>query len=172
MHAIGDEACRMALDAVAGIDPLARPRIEHAQQVDSVDFRRFSGTIASMQPLHRADDGRFAESRLGPTRARGSFAFRRLLNAGAVGVDVFGAAIDKPQPRPIRDECIGLFVVDDGVQLVPDLHALLRVEFAATLDAPASHRLRRMLVCPYQNDLSPEEASKLCGEDVCPLGHF
>lgn len=84
MHAIGDEACRRAMDAIAGIDPSVRPRIEHAQQIDNADFRRFSNTIASMQPLHRADDGRFAESRVGSARTPGSFAFRRLLDAGAV----------------------------------------------------------------------------------------
>jgi len=84
MHAIGDEAVRMALDAIEGIDPAVRPRIEHAQQIDRADIPRFAGVIASMQPLHRADDGRYAASRLGTHRLAGSFAFRSLLDAGAI----------------------------------------------------------------------------------------
>jgi len=84
MHAIGDEAVRFALDAIEGIDPAVRPRIEHAQQIDAADFSRFAGVIASMQPLHRADDGRFALARLGKARLAGSFTFRSLLDAGAI----------------------------------------------------------------------------------------
>lgn len=84
MHAIGDAAARLALDAIEGIDPTSRPRIEHAQQIDAADLPRFAGVIASMQPLHRADDGRYAASRLGTNRLAGSFAFRSLLSAGAI----------------------------------------------------------------------------------------
>ena len=60
-----------------------RPRIEHVQQLDPSDIRLFDGVIASMQPLHRADDGRFIEKRVGPARLAGFFAFRSLRNAGA-----------------------------------------------------------------------------------------
>lgn len=84
IHAIGDEAARLALDAIEGIDSARRPRIEHAQQLTGADIARFSGRVASMQPLHKADDGRYAETRLGPERITGSFAFRQLVNAGAV----------------------------------------------------------------------------------------
>jgi predicted amidohydrolase YtcJ len=91
MHAIGDEAARLALDmaqAVAGIDRVnerdSRPRIEHAQQIDAEDIPRFRGRIASMQPLHKADDARYVERRLGSERTAGTFAFRRLLDAGAM----------------------------------------------------------------------------------------
>ncbi|HRQ76468.1 MAG TPA: amidohydrolase [Phycisphaerales bacterium] len=84
IHAIGDEAARLALDATEAIDRSRRPRIEHAQQLDRADIARFAGRIASMQPLHKADDGRYAEARLGPHRIAGSFAFRQLLNADAV----------------------------------------------------------------------------------------
>lgn len=91
MHAIGDEAARLALEAVEavnqdaagrkGVDP--RPRIEHAQQIDPADFHRFRGVIASMQPLHKADDCRYVRRRLGEARLAGTFAFRSLLDAGA-----------------------------------------------------------------------------------------
>jgi predicted amidohydrolase YtcJ len=83
MHAIGDEAVRVALDVVELIDAGVRPRIEHAQQIDDGDLPRFAGVIASMQPLHKADDGRYLERRLGQDRLAGSYAFRRLLEAGA-----------------------------------------------------------------------------------------
>jgi len=83
MHAIGDEAARLALNAVLGVSPAARARIEHAQQLAEEDIVRFDGMIASMQPLHKADDGRYAERRVGAKRLAGTFAFRRLLDAGA-----------------------------------------------------------------------------------------
>jgi predicted amidohydrolase YtcJ len=82
MHAIGDGAVRLALD-VAGAVAGADVRIEHAQQVDPADIPRFAGVVASMQPLHKADDGRYAERRLGAGRLDGCFPFRALLDAGA-----------------------------------------------------------------------------------------
>ena len=86
MHAIGDAAVRRALDVVEhlaarGYD--VAPRVEHAQHVDPADVPRFRNVIASMQPLHRADDGCFAEARLGAERLAGCFALRDLLAAGA-----------------------------------------------------------------------------------------
>jgi predicted amidohydrolase YtcJ len=84
MHAIGDEAVRLALDAVKEVDPGARPRIEHVQQVDGADVARFRDVIASMQPLHKADDCRYARRRLGAGRLAGTYAFRSLLESGAV----------------------------------------------------------------------------------------
>jgi hypothetical protein len=63
-----------------------RFRIEHAQHLRPPDVPRFAraGVIASMQPYHCADDGRWAEKRLGPERCKGTYAFRSLLDAGAV----------------------------------------------------------------------------------------
>jgi hypothetical protein len=85
IHAIGDEAVRVALDAIEALDPRGpRPRLEHVQQIDDADFPRFAGVVASMQPLHKATDCPFAERRVGPARLAGTFAFRRLLDAGAV----------------------------------------------------------------------------------------
>jgi predicted amidohydrolase YtcJ len=39
--------------------------------------------IASMQPYHAIDDGRWAERVIGPVRLRTTYAFRSLLDAGA-----------------------------------------------------------------------------------------
>jgi predicted amidohydrolase YtcJ len=87
MHAIGDEAARVALDAILRLDSTtrrkARPRVEHAQQIDVKDIPRLRDVIASMQPLHKADDCRYVRRRLGDARMKGTFAFRSLLNAGA-----------------------------------------------------------------------------------------
>jgi predicted amidohydrolase YtcJ len=88
-HAIGDEANRLLLDNVAlayGDLRGARARSEHAQHLLPEDVARFGvlGVIASMQPYHKADDGRYAESYIGEARSRSSYAFKSLLDAGAV----------------------------------------------------------------------------------------
>jgi predicted amidohydrolase YtcJ len=89
IHAIGDRAVREMLDLFARVGGAqaaeARFRIEHAQHVRPEDFARFAdlGVIASMQPYHAIDDGRWAEKRLGIARARTSYAWRSMLAAGA-----------------------------------------------------------------------------------------
>lgn len=85
MHAIGDEAARLALDAIDASDSIGGPaaRIEHAQTLAPDDLLRFRGQFASMQPLHKAYDARSAVGRLGPRRMDRFFPFRRLLDAGA-----------------------------------------------------------------------------------------
>lgn len=88
IHAIGDRANAAILDlyaaqgaALSGL----RPRIEHAQHLRRADLARFSelGVIASMQPYHAIDDGRWAEKRIGAERIQTTYAFRALLDAGA-----------------------------------------------------------------------------------------
>ena len=93
-HAIGDQAVAMALSAYAqpGVSRKARNRIEHAQVVDAAEIRRFAnlGVIASMQPCQLLTDMRWAEARLGPTRAAYSYAWKAFLDAGvhlAFGTD-------------------------------------------------------------------------------------
>jgi predicted amidohydrolase YtcJ len=90
IHAIGDRAIRTLLDTyqrVAGENgPRDRRfRMEHAQHIAPADISRFAelGVIASMQPYHAIDDGRWAERVIGPERARGTYAFKSLLDAGA-----------------------------------------------------------------------------------------
>ena len=89
VHAIGDEANHHLLEILLdtyGDPAAARARSEHAQHLLPADIARFGtlGVIASMQPFHKADDGRYAESYIGPQRARSSYAFKSLLDAGAV----------------------------------------------------------------------------------------
>ena len=63
-------------------------RVEHAQHLLVSDTPRFAklGVVASMQPFHKADDGRYAEKVLGAERLKGSYAFRLLVDAGALVV--------------------------------------------------------------------------------------
>jgi predicted amidohydrolase YtcJ len=91
VHAIGDKANHTVLnlfDEAAAKNGARdrRFRIEHAQHLRRDDIARFAklGVIASMQPYHAIDDGRWAEKRIGPERAKGTYAFRSLLDAGAV----------------------------------------------------------------------------------------
>jgi predicted amidohydrolase YtcJ len=86
-HAIGDQAIAMILDFYADVvkeDGAAdrRFRIEHAQHMAAKDFDRFAqlGVIASMQPYHAIDDGRWAEGRIGHDRASRTYAFRTFLD--------------------------------------------------------------------------------------------
>lgn len=103
-HAIGDQAISMILDMYAEVvkqDGSAdrRLRIEHAQHMAAKDFDRFRqlGVIASVQPYHAIDDGRWAESRIGHDRASRTYAFRTFLNHGvrlALGTDWNVAPLD------------------------------------------------------------------------------
>jgi predicted amidohydrolase YtcJ len=102
-HAIGDGANRLMLDLyeeVLGAElPSRRWRIEHAQIVDPADVPRFGrlGVIASMQPVHCTSDMDWVEARLGPGRLAGAYAWRRLLDGGAVlcsGTDFPVEAVD------------------------------------------------------------------------------
>jgi predicted amidohydrolase YtcJ len=89
IHAIGDRGVAEMLDLYGRVGgdnaAMHRFRIEHAQHVRPQDFARFGklGVIASMQPYHAIDDGRWAEKRLGPARSRTSYAWRSMLDAGA-----------------------------------------------------------------------------------------
>lgn len=91
VHAIGDKANHMVLEMYeeAARQNGARDRrfrIEHAQHLRMEDIPRFGklNVIASMQPYHLIDDGRWAEKRIGAERAKGTYAFRALLDSGAV----------------------------------------------------------------------------------------
>jgi len=90
IHAIGDAGDRQALDAYQKViaefpDNPGRHRIEHAQVLDPRDIPRFAGIgiIAAMQATHATSDMYWAVDRLGDLRARGSYAWRSLLDNGA-----------------------------------------------------------------------------------------
>ncbi len=90
IHAIGERGNAAILDIYARVAKTNGPRdrrlrIEHAQHLRQSDVARFAGlgVVASMQPYHAADDGRWADKRLGAERSRDSYVFRSLLDAGA-----------------------------------------------------------------------------------------
>ena len=91
VHAVGDRANSLLLDVYERVAQVVgsgaqRMRIEHAQHLKPTDIPRLArhGIIASMQPYHLAEEGRWAERMIGPERAKTSFAFRSLLDAGVV----------------------------------------------------------------------------------------
>jgi len=96
-HAIGDRANRVALDVFEAVATANGPRdrrdrVEHAQVVAPGDFARFAKlyVIASMQPSHQTTDMRWAESRLGPERVKGAYAWATMQKNGvrlAFGTD-------------------------------------------------------------------------------------
>ena len=97
IHAIGDQGISMILDIFEQMEKSngkrdRRWRIEHAQHMAEKDFPRFAklGVIASVQPYHAIDDGRWAEKRIGPDRIKRTYAFRTFLDHGvrlAFGTD-------------------------------------------------------------------------------------
>ena len=93
-HAIGDRANYELVEFFKGAwTDLrgARPRLEHAQHLRGSDIPAFArlGVIASYQPFHKADDGRYCESYIGADRSASSYAYKDYLDAG--GVIAFGS---------------------------------------------------------------------------------
>jgi predicted amidohydrolase YtcJ len=87
VHAIGERANGLILDIYDSVAKAhgrkdRRFRIEHAQHLRRQDIDRIArtGVIASMQPYHAIDDGRWAEKRIGPERIKTTYAFRSLLD--------------------------------------------------------------------------------------------
>src|SRR5260370_30886053 len=90
IHAIGDRANDLILTIYEQVEREdgerdRRFRIEHAQHLRQQDIPRFARdkVVASMQPYHAIDDGRWAEKRIGKERAKTTYACRSLLDAGA-----------------------------------------------------------------------------------------
>lgn len=104
IHAIGDRANDQILSLFAKVSREngmrdRRFRIEHAQHLRREDVPRFASekVIASMQPYHAIDDGRWAEKRIGSQRAKTTYAFRSLLDNEATlafGTDWTVAPLD------------------------------------------------------------------------------
>jgi len=90
IHAIGDRAINTLLNiyervAAENGERDRRFRIEHSQHIAPADIGRYGKlkVIASMQPYHSIDDGRWAEEYIGPDRVKTTYAFRSLLDSGA-----------------------------------------------------------------------------------------
>ena len=104
IHAIGDKANHVILDIMERVIADGGPRdrrwrIEHAQHLIPEDIPRFAklDIIASVQPYHAIDDGRWAETKIGKERTKYTYAFKSFLNAGvllACGSDWTVAPLD------------------------------------------------------------------------------
>jgi len=104
IHAIGDRGNDAVLSVFEKVisengNSDRRFRIEHAQHLNDDIIARFarSGIVASMQPFHAIDDGRWAWKRLDQKRLDGTYAFRALLDSGvnvAFGTDWFVAPLN------------------------------------------------------------------------------
>ena len=156
VHVIGDEALRTALDAMADQDGSRVARYEHCQTVDDADLPRLRGRVASMQPLHKADDARIAPARLGPARMRSFFRFRDLLRAGA------RLAFGSDWPIVSCDPRLGIRAAVtardlDGGTCMPD-QALTVGESLHAYTAGAADALR----APHLGRLAPGAAADLC----------
>ena len=109
-HAIGDRANATILDYYESAEKVngardRRFRIEHAQHLRPQDIPRFGRlkVVASMQPLHLVDDGRWAWKRIDEKRLKGTYAFRSLLNTGAV------LAFGSDSPVASMNELLGIY---------------------------------------------------------------
>lgn len=105
IHAIGDRANRVAMNAFANVqDSLGnqglRHRIEHAQIVSLQDIPRFKDldVIASMQPTHATSDMNMAEDRVGPDRIRGGYAWSTFLDQETVVVSGSDFPVENVNP--------------------------------------------------------------------------
>jgi predicted amidohydrolase YtcJ len=110
IHAIGDRANATILDYYENANSAdgardRRFRIEHAQHLRQEDIPRFGKlkVVASMQPMHIIDDGRWAWKRLDEKRLRGTYAFRSLLDSGAV------LAFGSDSPVATMDALFGIY---------------------------------------------------------------
>ncbi|EKM52572.1 uncharacterized protein PHACADRAFT_261074 [Phanerochaete carnosa HHB-10118-sp] len=98
IHCIGDRANKVVLDiferilteesektgeSLRAVADRRRPRIEHAQIMRPEDLGRAGalGIITSVQPTHATSDMWYAETRLGPERIKGAYAYQTLLQA-------------------------------------------------------------------------------------------
>jgi predicted amidohydrolase YtcJ len=91
IHAIGDRAINSLLNTFERVEKENGPkdrrfRIEHSQHIAPADMSRYAklGVIASMQPYHAIDDGRWADRIIGPERSKTTYAFKSLLDANAI----------------------------------------------------------------------------------------
>lgn len=153
MHAIGDAAARLALDACDHAEHIAREighappeiRIEHCQTVDPDDFHRFapSNRHASMQPTHMLDDGITVERSLGPERLDAFFPFRALHDAG--GTLSFGSDWPIEDPDPIEGIRVAVTGRDRDGRVVPGDRA---VDVATAIEAYTTNPRRALGLRP------------------------
>jgi predicted amidohydrolase YtcJ len=142
VHAIGDRANREALDAFEQTRDAWQPRglrqrIEHAQCLAPEDLPRFAelGVAVSAQFRHAPSDRDLAE-RLWADKLEGTYAFRSLLDSGAIVVNGSDAPIEELDPWTGVVAGV-LRTLDDRPAWRPDEALTLEQALDATCVAPA-----------------------------------
>lgn len=104
-HAIGDAANKLVLDSYEMLIQETdsrdmRHRIEHAQIMRYEDIQRFAelGVIPSMQATHATSDKNMAVDRIGEVRIQGAYAWRKLMEAGALIANGSDFPVESPNP--------------------------------------------------------------------------
>jgi predicted amidohydrolase YtcJ len=105
IHAIGDRANTNVLDAYVAVlerypGEDRRFRVEHAQILRREDIPRFRrlGVLPSMQPTHCTSDMRWAGDAIGTDRLSGAYAWRALLDTGAIILGGSDFPVEPPDP--------------------------------------------------------------------------
>lgn len=194
VHAIGDRAVRVALDA---LEPTAgraryRPRVEHVQLVAPDDLPRFAaaGIAASVQPVHLRTDMSAATAAWGARVERGGYPWRSLADSGALLPFGTDAPVEPWDPWPGLEVAVtrgrtGPSASGPGGGLAPDQGLdLARALRAACIDAPRSAGDRRrgplevgmradVIVVPAEAlapDVEPGGALGRCRPDLVMVG--
>jgi hypothetical protein len=168
VHAIGDRANRIVLDAYARLTVAVpsfrglRPRIEHAQVVAPKDWERFPAldVVPSMQPTHATSDMAWVVDRLGPERTKGAYAWRAL--APEVGRLAFGSDFPVESPDPLQGLYAARTRTKAGAANAQPLLPEQRLDGAAALAgftsgaawAARQDRRRGQLVAGYACDIT------------------
>lgn len=104
-HAIGDSANLKVLDNYERLiaetnSRERRHRVEHAQILRYEDISRFGelGVIPSMQATHATSDKNMAQDRIGEVRIQGAYAWRKLIEAGALIANGSDFPVESPNP--------------------------------------------------------------------------
>jgi predicted amidohydrolase YtcJ len=140
VHAIGDLANRNALDAFERTRDVwrgLRPRIEHAQCLAPEDLPRFAalGVAVSAQFSHAPSDRDLAD-RFWTGRTDGAYAYRSLVDSGAVVANGSDAPIEELDPW--AGICAGVLrTIDDRPAWHPEQALTLEQALTATCIAPA-----------------------------------
>lgn len=181
VHAIGDKAIHEQLNIFERVENEngkrdRRFRIEHAQHIAPADLNRFNSlnVIASMQPYHAIDDGRWAEKVIGPERIKTTYAFKSLLDNKAVlafGSDWFVAP---PTPlegiyaavtrRTLDDKNPGGWVPEQKINVEQALRAYTSGSAYASFDENNKGILKKGFLADFvilDHDLTTIEATKI-----------
>jgi predicted amidohydrolase YtcJ len=164
IHAIGDRAVHVALDAIAptrAAHPHLRQRLEHIQLVRTDDLGRFGelGIVASMQPLHATSDRDLADRYWGASRTPRAYPWRTLRDRGAT------LAFGSDAPVEPIDPLLGIHAA--VTRMRPEDAGPWHREQAVTLDeALAAYSGGIAYALGREGELGTLEVGKLCDATV------